>query len=167
MLARAVDAAVFSSAWLAAAAAGLVAASARAMEIPLDPRLLGLAAAGTLVVYNVDRLRDLERDRLTAPARSAFVERWCDALVLGTGAAALIARIEGPGIERQVIPPAAWSHAVPCPADLDGSGAVDFGDVLAVLSAWGSAGGPEDLDGNGTVEFGDLLVVLSSWGPCV
>ena len=40
-------------------------------------------------------------------------------------------------------------------------------DVLAVLSAWGNAGGPEDLDGSGFVDFGDLLVVLSSWGPCV
>ena len=111
MLARAVDAAVFSSAWLAAAAAALVAASARAMEIPLDPRLLGLAAAGTLVVYNVDRLRDLERDRLTAPARSAFVERWRDALVLGTGAAALIAAVLawlcGPRVLLVLLPTAA------------------------------------------------------------
>ena len=53
-----------------------------------------------------------------------------------------------------------------CPADLDGSGAVDFGDILAVLAAWGNAGGPEDLDGSGTVDFGDLLIVLAEWGPC-
>ena len=54
----------------------------------------------------------------------------------------------------------------PCREDLDGSGAVDFGDILAILSAWGSPGGPEDLDGSGTVDFADLLVVLSAWGPC-
>lgn len=54
----------------------------------------------------------------------------------------------------------------PCPADLDGSGAVDFGDILAILSAWGNICGPEDLDGSGTVAFGDLLVVLGAWGPC-
>jgi len=53
-----------------------------------------------------------------------------------------------------------------CVADLDDSGAVDFGDILAILSAWGNKGGPEDLDGSGFVDFGDLLIVLSSWGPC-
>ncbi len=54
----------------------------------------------------------------------------------------------------------------PCPADLDDSGAVDFGDILAILSAWGNKGGPEDLDGSGVVDFGDILVVLEAWGPC-
>ena len=54
----------------------------------------------------------------------------------------------------------------PCPEDLDGSGAADFGDILAILAAWGNAGGPEDLDGSGTVDFGDILVVLAVWGPC-
>lgn len=54
----------------------------------------------------------------------------------------------------------------PCPADLDGSGSVDFGDILAILSAWGNAGGPEDLDCSGTVDFADLLVVLGAWGSC-
>ena len=53
-----------------------------------------------------------------------------------------------------------------CIADLDGSGAVDFGDILAILAAWGNAGGPEDLNGSGEVEFGDILVVLEAWGPC-
>ena len=53
-----------------------------------------------------------------------------------------------------------------CPGDLDGSGAVDFADILAILSAWGNAGGPEDLDGSGAVDFGDILVVLATWGPC-
>jgi hypothetical protein len=56
--------------------------------------------------------------------------------------------------------------AVACPADLDGSGAVDFADLLAILAAWGNIGGPEDLDGSGTVDFGDLLLVLAQWGAC-
>ena len=46
------------------------------------------------------------------------------------------------------------------------SGVVDFGDILAILSAWGNKGGPEDLDGSGVVDFGDLLIVLAAWGPC-
>ncbi len=54
----------------------------------------------------------------------------------------------------------------PCPSDIDGSGAVDFGDIVAILAAWGNAGGPEDLDGSGSVDFGDLLRVLGAWGPC-
>jgi len=54
-----------------------------------------------------------------------------------------------------------------CAADLDGDGAVGFGDLVAVLSSWGPCGGcPEDLDGSGAVDFGDLLVILSLWGAC-
>jgi hypothetical protein len=53
-----------------------------------------------------------------------------------------------------------------CLGDLDDNGDVGFGDILAILSAWGNAGGAEDLDGSGTVGFGDLLVVLGAWGPC-
>jgi hypothetical protein len=48
------------------------------------------------------------------------------------------------------------------------SGAVDFTDLLQVLSAWGDcpASCPEDLDGSGAVDFTDLLSVLSAFGPC-
>ena len=53
-----------------------------------------------------------------------------------------------------------------CPADFDGSGAVDFADLLAVLTAWNNAGGTEDLDDSGTVDFSDLLILLAAWGPC-
>ncbi len=56
--------------------------------------------------------------------------------------------------------------ADPCPEDLDDSGAVDFGDILAILSAWGGVCAEEDLDGSGAVDFGDLLRVLGNWGPC-
>ncbi len=58
--------------------------------------------------------------------------------------------------------------ALDCVADLDGSGAVDFGDIVAVLAAWGPCGAcPEDFDGDGSVTFADLLRVLADWGPCV
>jgi hypothetical protein len=57
--------------------------------------------------------------------------------------------------------------SAPCLADVDGDGAVAFGDLLAILSAWGPCPGcPEDVDGDGAVAFGDLLVLLSVWGPC-
>lgn len=55
-----------------------------------------------------------------------------------------------------------------CPADLDDSGAIDFGDLLAILAAWGPCGDPcpEDLDESNAVDFGDVLEVLAGWGPC-
>ena len=85
------DALAFSSLWLAAAAAVLVAATSRALGGDVDPALLGLAFSGTLVIYNVDRLRDLESDRETAPARSAFVERHWNLLIVTTLLAGLFA----------------------------------------------------------------------------
>lgn len=109
--ARLLDALVFSSLWLAAAAAALSAAAARALGAPLDPRVLGLAATGTLVVYNVDRLRDVERDRTTAPARTRFIERWRPALtaltLVAAAAAAVLAWRLGPRIALLLAPIAA------------------------------------------------------------
>lgn len=57
--------------------------------------------------------------------------------------------------------------AVPCPADVNGSGAVDFDDLLGVLAAWGPCSPcDQDIDGNGDVNFDDLLALLAAWGPC-
>ncbi len=53
-----------------------------------------------------------------------------------------------------------------CPADLDGSGAVDAADLAALLGAWGSAGGAADLDGSGAVDAADLAAMLGAWGGC-
>jgi 4-hydroxybenzoate polyprenyltransferase len=69
------DALAYSSLWVSLAAGALCLAAADTMTgAPLW--LPGaLAFTGTLVVYNLDRVRDLEKDRHTAPLRSAFVER--------------------------------------------------------------------------------------------
>jgi 4-hydroxybenzoate polyprenyltransferase len=83
------DVLAFSSLWVAAAAAALAAACSLAMGVPVAGAAVGLAFAGTLVVYNVDRLRDLDADRATAPDRSAFVARHGGGLALLTIAAAL------------------------------------------------------------------------------
>lgn len=56
-----------------------------------------------------------------------------------------------------------------CLGDLDGDETVGFGDLLALLSAWGPCPKgpcPGDLDGDGAVAFGDLLGLLAAWGPC-
>lgn len=71
-----------------------------------------------------------------------------------------------------VAPPGGCVEFAPCPVpvlcvnDLDGSGSVDFGDVLLVLASYGATGSPYDLDGSGAVDFGDVLLILSNWGPC-
>ena len=56
----------------------------------------------------------------------------------------------------------------PCPSDVDGSGTVDFSDMLSILAAWGPCQAcPQDVDGDGEVAFGDLLQVLSDFGDCL
>jgi hypothetical protein len=47
-------------------------------------------------------------------------------------------------------------------------GAIDVGDLLTVLAAWGPCGPPcpEDADASGAVDVGDLLLVLARWGGC-
>jgi hypothetical protein len=53
------------------------------------------------------------------------------------------------------------------PQDLNNNGAVDFGDILAIIAAWGQTGlNPHDLSGNGIVDFADILQVVAAWGPC-
>jgi hypothetical protein len=67
------------------------------------------------------------------------------------------------GSERIIV----FEVGTPCPADLDGSGGVAFGDLLQMLVAWGPClDCPADLDGSGDVGFGDLLQLLVAWGPC-
>ncbi|MHC4948946.1 MAG: hypothetical protein ACYTG1_11900 [Planctomycetota bacterium] len=62
------------------------------------------------------------------------------------------------------------TKALPCPADVDGSGDVEVNDLLAVLAAWGTCPGgqpcPEDVTGDLRVLVDDLLAVLGAWGGC-
>lgn len=55
--------------------------------------------------------------------------------------------------------------AAPCPADLDGSGAVDGGDLGVLLSGWGGPG-VSDINQDGVTDGFDLGALLSAWGPC-
>jgi hypothetical protein len=58
------------------------------------------------------------------------------------------------------------SYTCGCAGDVDGNGAVDVGDLVALLLAWGSADPQADLDGSGAVDVGDLVALLLAWGPC-
>jgi len=49
------------------------------------------------------------------------------------------------------------------PADLNGDGAVDSGDLAILLAGWGGSG-PADLDGSGVVDSADLAILLAAWG---
>ena len=53
-----------------------------------------------------------------------------------------------------------------CPADLNGNGSVDGGDVTIVLGDWGLTDSPADLNGDGEVSGADLTIVLAEWGAC-
>jgi 4-hydroxybenzoate polyprenyltransferase len=87
---RALEAFAYSSGL--AAAIGLVFSllASRMLAAPQAWTWAALAAAGAFVVYNVDRLRDLERDGRTSPRRTAFVSRHRVAIGLGVGVGALV-----------------------------------------------------------------------------
>ena len=88
-IAAAADALVWSSLWLALAVAALAVAAARAMETEPAGEIVGLVFSGTVVVYVLDRLRDLSRDRQTEPLRSAFVGAHRTGLQILTGVCAV------------------------------------------------------------------------------
>lgn len=104
---------------MAAAAGLLVLAAGRATGARPDPLLPLLAAAGTLGIYTLDRLRDLPRDRHTAPRRAAFVaaHRRELAAVSGVGLAggAALAAAAGPAVIALcavVAVPAFWHRRI-------------------------------------------------------
>jgi hypothetical protein len=54
---------------------------------------------------------------------------------------------------------------IPCTTDLDGSGAVDVGDLLLVLADFGCQSScSADLDGDGIVGVTDVLALLGEFG---
>jgi len=65
-----------------------------------------------------------------------------------------------PGVEGSV------DACPPCEGDLDGSGAVDAGDIAMLLGAWGTRNDEADVTGDGIVDAADLSVVLGGWGSC-
>ena len=97
---------MFSSIWAALVAPALMLASGSALGVAVPTSALAFGFCGVLVVYGVDRLRDLDRDRSTSPARSAFVARHRARLVTLYGAAALV----GAGAAL-ALPRPAWALA--------------------------------------------------------
>jgi hypothetical protein len=53
-----------------------------------------------------------------------------------------------------------------CPGDCDGSGTIDFNDLVAMLFLFGEDLPECDTDGSGVVNFNDLVTALFAFGPC-
>lgn len=81
------------------------------------------------------------------------------------GGAGVIARIEGGGLAKQVIPADRWWHDVSVVGDVDGDGIVNIEDILLILADFGSCAGacPGDLDDDGDVDVDDLLITLGAF----
>lgn len=67
-----------------------------------------------------------------------------------------------PGV--QFVTVAGGSGGSPCPADVDGDGAVAGADLGVLLAAWGDVS--PDIDGDGIVGGSDLGMMLAAWGVC-
>ena len=104
---RALDALTFTGVWTALAAGALTWACGAALVAGGGPpqlaRACALAAFGTLVVYGIDRLRDVERDAATSPARSDFVSRHRGALF-----GLVVAGVAGSALAAWRLPAGAW-----------------------------------------------------------
>jgi hypothetical protein len=62
-------------------------------------------------------------------------------------------------------------EGAPCLPDVNGSGAVDADDLVAVILAWGPCPAPPatceaDVDASGEVDADDLVAVVLAWGAC-
>lgn len=92
------------------------------------------------------------------PVRLEYFER--------SGAAGLVARIEGPGLPRQVIPASFW-RMTDCVGDWVPDGTVNTIDFIAFLASWTARDPAADLDDNGQVNSADVVAFLNAWvGGC-
>ncbi|MFO0828551.1 MAG: M12 family metallo-peptidase [Phycisphaerales bacterium] len=87
--------------------------------------------------------------------RVEFFERY--------GGAGEIVRLQGPGLPKQVLPAAMWSHGGSIGPDLDGDGHVNGADLAILLGAWGTAGPTGDLNLDGVIDAADLGILLGGW----
>jgi len=88
-LGRAADAVAFSSGLAAAIGGSLSLVASRVLGAPDAGSWAVLAASGTFIIYNLDRLRDIDRDLAISPLRTAFVVRNSRRLYAVVGIAAI------------------------------------------------------------------------------
>ncbi|MHC5113592.1 MAG: FG-GAP repeat protein [Planctomycetota bacterium] len=130
---------------------------------------VGLPDTGAAYLYGYDSTGWTEQTALVSPS-AYYLDNFGNSVALSDECAvagALFDDDSGNNAGSAFVFELEAPTSEPCAGDVDGSGHVDFTDVLAVLSAWGTCGGcPEDIDGNGFVEFEDVLLAFASWGNC-
>jgi uncharacterized protein (DUF779 family) len=124
-----------------------------------------------LTIYGDDLTTDLNEGLVEgAPFFLAVFDASTEQTLWLNGGAAI-----GSWTNMNGAPLANWSNpysnlefvsAEPCPSDFDGSGAVEVGDLLDLLSQYGLACDecPQDINKDGFVDVNDLLDFLSSYG---
>jgi hypothetical protein len=84
---RVIDGFAFSSGLAASVGGALSMVVSRLLEAPHPGSWAGLTGCGAFIIYNLDRLRDVERDGLTSPRRTEFVSRHRRLLYVAIGIA--------------------------------------------------------------------------------
>ncbi|MEZ4282529.1 MAG: hypothetical protein R3F21_23250 [Myxococcota bacterium] len=89
-LARLCEGIAYSSVLAALVGGAMTWAVGQALASPRVAHDAALVACGAFLVYGLDRLRDLDRDRLSAPRRTAFIVRHRSQLANAAGVAGLV-----------------------------------------------------------------------------
>jgi len=79
-----------------------------------------------------------------------------------SGSAGLIVRAEGPGLQRQPIPPSRWRHD-DCVADWTRDGVVNSIDFIGFLAEWSAQNPKADLNDDGLISTIDFLAYLNAY----
>lgn len=138
-----------------------------------------VAGAASIECYDADGVLIAEvAAPISGPSGFSFVgaimtgpERIASVLIRSGTLAPLAGNVDAPWAGADIVVMDDFIYGEPislnCPADLNGDGVVDGGDLGLFLSAWGANfAHPADFDGDGLVYGSDLGVMLSSWGAC-
>jgi hypothetical protein len=154
-----------------------VSALGGSFALPLDPDAYGLqlffpSTSGTVSFSNSALIADHIQWNTSATSAGSAEARTSQAVSEGlwtsTGvfietasdSTSLELTDEGDG---RLHGPANYTVSTPnaCPADLDNSGSLNFGDVSAFLTLYGNGDLAADLDNSGSLNFGDVTTFLT------
>ncbi|MHC4991221.1 MAG: hypothetical protein ACYTGC_09595 [Planctomycetota bacterium] len=137
-----------------------------ALETPTSTHSVAAIGHGFIADGPVDRVeftKSLMQDRVTVGAFLGLAE--------GEASLGTVRIPEYPRPHDVVELDLAFEIFVPCPADVNGSRAVDVDDLLMVILGFGAAcpEPPEpcaDVNGDQVVDVDDILELILAWGPC-
>ncbi len=79
------------------------------------------------------------------------------------GGAGLIVRYQPLGGSEVVVPASAWTRAVPCAVDFNGSGAISVQDIFDFLNAWFAGAASADFNHVNGLTVQDIFDFLNAW----